>query len=272
MTTITVPYAPSRRPGVTMATTFKAEWTKLRTLRSTWITLAAAAVVSVGFGALIAATTVGHIDTMTAKERLRLDPTSLSLIGVVFATVIVGSLAVRAVTSEYASGMIRTTFAAMPRRSSVVLAKAVILAVLAFPVALASNLVAFVIGQQIFASKHVAPGFGQPGVMRAIVFGALAVSLVSVIGLGLGGVIKRTAGATTALSLIVIAGSIFGGALPAGISQYLPSSAIQSMVTVNRTGASSNGLLAPDVALAVLLAYAVGFFGIAAGRVARRDA
>lgn len=278
MSTLTLPDAPATaapaRParGVTLATTFRAEWTKLSTLRSTWVTVAAAAFISVGFGVLIAATTVGHLDRMTPKERLQFDPTSISLIGVLFAAVIIGSLAVRSVTAEYNSGMIRTTFAALPRRRRVMAAKAVILAVVAFPVALASNAVAFMISQQIFAGKHLAPSFGHAGVTRAIVFGALAVSLVAVLGLGLGGIIKRTAGATTALSLIVIAGSIFGGALPAGISQYLPSSAIQSMITVNRAGANSSGMLPPLVALAVLAAYALVVFGTASSLVAHRDA
>ena len=278
MTTLTLPEvaapavhtAPVR--GVTLATTFKAEWTKLRTLRSTWITLAAASFISVGFGVLIAATSISRLDRMTPKERLQFDPTSISLIGVLFATVIIGSLAVRSVTAEYNSGMIRTTFAALPRRRRVVAAKAVILALVAFPVALVSNLAAFMISQQIFAGKHMAPAFGQAGVIRAIVFGALAVSLVTVLGLGLGSIIKRTAGATTALSLIVIGGSIFGGALPASISQYLPSSAIQSMLTVNRAGSNGSGLLQPVVALAVLATYALVVFGIASALVARRDA
>jgi ABC-2 type transport system permease protein len=273
MTVVTMPHLPARTAApartVTAVTTFKAEWTKLRTLRSTWITLGAASLVSVGFGALIAATTVSRFDAMTAKERLRLDPTSDALIGLLFATVFLGSLAVRSITAEYGSGMIRTTFAALPRRRTVVGAKAAILALVAFPVALVSNVVAFVIAQQIFATKHVAANFSQPGVVRAIVFGALAVSLVSVIGLSLGGLVKRTAGATTLLSLIVVGGSIFGGLLPVGISQYLPSSAIQAMVTVNH---SAGGLVSPVAGLLVLAAYAAAGLGAASMVIARRDA
>ena len=272
MTTITLPSAalrPASPRGVSIATTFKAEWTKLRTLRSTWITLGAAAVVSTGMGILISIATVGRLDRMTPKELLQFDPTSTALIGVMFATVIIGSLAIRSLTAEYSSGMIRTTFAALPHRRTVVAAKAAILAVIAFPVALASNVVAFLVAQQIFAGKHMTISFSQPGVLRAVVFGAIAVSLVTVLGIGFGGIIKRTAGATTALSLIIIGGGIFGSLLPSSIAQFLPSSALQAMVTVNHAGSSG---LNPIVALAVLAGSSLAVFGVASMLVARRDA
>jgi ABC-2 type transport system permease protein len=251
-----------------LAKTFRAEWTKLRTLRSTWWTIGGSAFVSIGLAAVICAAQVSQWDQMTAKQRLTFDPTSTTLIGVLFATVILGSLAVRAMTGEYSSGMIRVTFSALPRRRSVLAAKAAILAVVVFPVALASNLVAFLVGSQILASKHAGASLGQPGVIRAIIFGALAVSLVAVVGLGLGGIIRRTAGATTALSLGIIGTQIFGLALPAGFRQYLPGSAIQALLTVNH----SSGLLAPVTALAVMAGYAAVAFGIASTMVARRDA
>jgi len=180
------------------AHTFRAEWTKLRTLRSTWYTIGGAAFLSIGLGALICLVQVGQWDTMSAKQRLAFDPTSTALIGVLFASVILGSLAVRAITSEYACGMIRVTFAAIPKRPTVLAAKAAILAAVVFPVALLSNLAAFLVGSQILSSKHLGATLGQTGVIQAIVFGALAISVVAVIGLGLGGIIRHTAGATTA--------------------------------------------------------------------------
>jgi ABC-2 type transport system permease protein len=261
--------APGSVRGVTLATTFKAEWTKLRTLRSTWITLGAASFISVAMGVLISIATVSRLDRMTPKELLQFDPTSTALIGVMFATVIIGSLAIRSLTAEYSSGMIRSTFAALPHRRTVMAAKATILALIAFPVALASNVVAFLIAQQIFAGKNVQVSFSQPGVVRAVVFGAIAVSLITVLGVGFGGIIKRTAGATTALSLIIIGGGIFGSLLPSSIAQFLPSAALQSMVTVNHAAASG---LNPVVALAVLAAFSLGVFEVASMLVARRDA
>jgi ABC-2 type transport system permease protein len=267
----TPPVAPVRRtnyPRLTIADTFKAEWTKLRTLRSTWYTIGGAVFASVGLAALICIAQVSQWDQMSAKQRLEFDPTSTALIGVLFAAVILGTLAVRAITNEYSSGMIRVTFTAIPGRKGVLAAKAVLLGAVAFPVALITNVASFFIARQILAGKGVSMSLGQTGVIQAIVFGALAVSLVTVFGLGLGGIIRRTAGATTALMLATIGSQIFGIALPAGARQYLPGAVIQAIVTVKHT----SGLLAPGSAVAVLAAYAVVTLAIASRLIAARDA
>ncbi len=259
--------APAHSPS-DIARTFQAEWTKLRSLRSTWWTIAGGAFVTIALSALICLAQVSQWDQMSAKQRLTFDPTSTALIGVLFATVILGSLAVRSITSEYASGMIRVTFSAIPKRRSVMVAKAAIMAAVTFPVALVANLAAFEVGSQILATKHAGASLGQHGVILAIVFGAIAVSVVSVIGLGLGGIIRRTAGATTALSLAIVGSQLFGIALPSGARQYLPGSALQAVVTVHH----SSGMLAPAAGLAVLAGYAALAFGIAVTMIARRDA
>ncbi|MDQ1412044.1 MAG: type transport system permease protein, partial [Acidimicrobiaceae bacterium] len=215
--------------GVSLRRTFRAEWTKIRTLRSTWMTVGISAVVSITLAAVVCASNLSQWDSMSVKERLAFDGTSNALIGVLFATVIIGSLAVRAITSEYSSGMIRLTFSAVPRRRAVLAAKAALMAAVAFPVALASNLAAFFVGQQILASKSLDTSIGHPGVVTAIVFGALAVSLVAVIGVGLGTVMRRTASATTVLSLVIIGSQLLGLALPEVARQYLPGFALQAV-------------------------------------------
>lgn len=270
-TYLTKPATPLRGMPVvksTMADTLKAEWTKIRTLRSTWFTVAGAVLASVGLAALICVAQVSQWDQMSPKQRIEFDPTSTALIGVLFAAVILGSLAVRAITSEYSSGMIRVTFTAIPGRRGVLAAKALILAAIAFPVALVTNLASFFIGSQILAGKGVSMSLSQPGVVQAIVFGALVVSLVAVFGLGLGGIIRRTAGATTALMLATIGSQIFGIALPASARQYLPGAAIQGVVSVKHL----SGILPPATALAVLAGYAVITLAIASRLMATRDA
>jgi hypothetical protein len=270
-TYLTKPATPLRGLPVTkttMADTLKAEWTKIRTLRSTWFTVGGAVFASVGLAALICVAQVSQWDQMSPKQRLEFDPTSTALIGVLFAAVILGSLAVRAITSEYSSGMIRVTFAAIPGRRGVLAAKALILAAIAFPVALATNFASFFIGRQILASKGVSMSLSQSGVIQAIVFGALVVSLITVFGLGIGGIIRRTAGATTALMLATIGSQIFGIALPAGARQYLPGAAIQAAVSVKHL----SGLLSPATAVAVLAGYALLTLAVASRLMATRDA
>ena len=187
MSTTTYPLTTARSaPATTMSRSLKAEWTKLRTLRSTWRTVAAALVISIGLGTAIVASQVAQWDTMTVKQHQAFDATSTTMIGLLFASVVLGALAVRSMTAEYATGMIRSTFAALPARRAVLAAKAATMAAFVFPVALVSNLVGFEIGQRLLAAKHAQVSLGHPGVVPAMVFGALAVSLVTVIGVGPG--------------------------------------------------------------------------------------
>jgi hypothetical protein len=101
---------------------------------------------------------------------------------------------------------------------------------------------------------------------KAIVFGAVAVSLVA-IGVGLGGVIRHTAGSNTALALLIVGGVTLGQLLPAALRQYLPGTAIQAAVTVHRTA----GLPKPGAAIAVLGAYATIALAAALMRIAHGD-
>ena len=81
-------------------------------------------------------------------------------------------------TAEYVTGMIRSTFAATPTRRRVLAAKAGVTAAFVFPVALLTAVVSFEVGQEIFTDKHLEVSFAHPGVLQAVVFGALAVSLL----------------------------------------------------------------------------------------------
>jgi ABC-2 type transport system permease protein len=269
MSATTYPSTPARLVRASLVSrTFKAEWIKLRTLPSTWRTAALTLALGVGFGAAVAFSEVSQWHTMTAQQRQVFDPTSASMSGVMIAAVVLGTLAVRMVTAEYSTGMIRSTFAAMPARRLVLAAKAATAAAFAFPVTLLGNVAGFEFGQRILAGQHAAVTIGHPGVLQAMFFGAVAVSLVVVIGVGIGGLVRHTAGAATMLSLIIIGGLTVGQFLPAGWRQYMPGIATQATVTVHR----SAGLLHPGTALAILAVYAGITLGAASLRVAHRDA
>ena len=181
---------------------------------------------------------------------------------------LLAALGVRAVTAEYSTGMIRSTFTAMPTRRLVLAAKAAVTAAFVFPVALVAAVASFDVGQRIFAGKHLQVTFGHPGVLQAVVFGALAVSLIAIIGVGLGGLIRHTAAATTALVMVIVGGVTLGQLLPAGLRQYVPGTALQAAVTVNH----SAGLLKPGAAIVVLGVYAAIALAAASIRIAHRDA
>jgi ABC-2 type transport system permease protein len=261
-TTYTAPLRAG--PATTRNRYLKGEWTKLRTLPSTWRTAAFAGALAIGFTGAVDLNQV----SLTAQQRHTFDATSASLFGVIIAATLLGALAVRSVTAEYSTGMIRSTFSAMPARRLVLAAKATTVAAFVLPVALLCDVAGFALGQRIFASKHLQVALSHPGVPRAIVFGAVAASLVAIIGVGLGGLIRHTAGATTTLTLIIVGGVTLGQLLPAGLRQYLPGTAIQAAITVHH----SSGLLTPNAAIAVLGAYAAIVLAAALIRVGRRDA
>jgi ABC-2 type transport system permease protein len=264
-------FTPPARPVRTAPTSriFKSEWTKLRTLPSTWRTAVAAVSISIGLGAVLCVSQAGQWATMNAQQRSAFDPTACSLGGFfLVGAVLLGALAVRTVTAEYSTGMIRSTFTATPTRRLVLGAKAAVTAAFAYPVALLAAAVSFEVGQRVFAGKHLQVSFGSPGVLQALVFAALAVSLVAIIGVGLGGLIRHTAGATTALVLVIVGGAVLGQFLPAGLREYLPGTALEAAVTVHW----SAGLLKPGTAIIVLGAYAGIALVAASLRVTHRDA
>ena len=228
-----------------------------------------AIVISVALGTILCVSQVHAWSTMTAGQRQIFDPTACSLFGIVFVgAVLLAALGVRAVTAEYVTGMIRSTFAATPTRRLVLAAKAAVTAAFVFPVALLAAVVSFEVGQQVFSGKHLQVTLGHPGVLQAVFFGALAVSLIAVIGVGLGGLVRHTAAATTSLVLVIVGGVTLGQLLPAGLRQYVPGTALEAAVTVNH----SAGLLRPGAAIAVLGVYAAIVLAAASMRMAHRDA
>ena len=228
-----------------------------------------ASVISVALGLILCVSQVQQWSKMTAAQRQTFDPTACSLFGVVFVgAVLLAALGVRAMTAEYATGMIRSTFAATPKRQRVLVAKAAVTAAFVFPVALLTAVVSFEAGQRVFTGKHLEVSLAHPGVLQAVVFGALAVSLIAVIGVGLGGLIRHTAAATTTLVLVIVGGVTLGQLLPTGLRQYVPGTALEAAVTVNH----SAGLLRPGAAIAVLAVYAAITLAAASTRMAHRDA
>ncbi len=269
MTLITYPtvQAPTSRAS-TITRTVNGEWTKLRTLPSTWRTAIITTATAIGLSAGAVAIQVGGWNSATPQQRQTFDPTSASLTGLIVAAIVLGALGVRTVTSEYSTGMIRATFTAMPARRLVLAAKAATTAAFVFPIALLSNLAGFAVGQRILAGKHLQVTIGHPGVVQAIFFGALGVSLITIIGVGLAGVIRHTAGAVTALAMLIVGTFTLQALIPAGLRQYMPGTALQATVTVHR----SAGLLEPGTAIAVLGVYAAIALGAATLRIAHRDA
>ena len=252
ITATTVPWTPSASRLAALG----AEFVKLRTVRATWTTLLLVVATSLALAAIVAAGQLAGWDDMTPAQRADLDPVSASLVGVLFATALVGSLGVRTAAGEYATGMIDVTLTATPRRATVLTAKAVVVAVTVVPVALVSNVLSFLVGQAMFADRDLDVPISDPAAMRAIAFGTMAVSAVGVLGVALGGLLRRSVMATSLLSVAIVGSQLFAVALPDGARRYLPGLALEAAVS----GIGDADLLSPAAGLVTVLAYAAAAF------------
>ena len=179
------------------------EWIKLRTLRSTWWTLAVTAAAG---GAMAVA--VG-LNTISRNA----DLTNNVLAGVIPGLLLIGVLGVLVMTSEYTSGMIRATLAAAPRRPLLLAAKAAVFGAVALAVGEAASFLAFFAGGAAFRHGVAAPTLSQPGVLRAVLLGGASYCLIGLLGLGLGAIIRHTAAAIAVLVAgVYLIGPIIGAA------------------------------------------------------------
>ena len=256
-------------PGV-----LRAEWIKLRSLRSTWYSLAAVVAITVGLGSLFAALHAHRMEQggIGPGGKLVFDATQVSLRGVFLAELAIGVLGVLVITGEYSTGMIRSTLAAVPRRQPVLLAKAAVFAAVTFVVSLASTIAAFFVGQWAQASTHGQASLSTPGAERAILGGALYLSLIGLLAVGLGFLIRSTAGALATLFGIVLVLPLLSNALPqpysTDVAKYLPLNAgSQAIVTMQ----PDPNLLGPWTGLGVTALYALLALVAGAVLLARRD-
>ena len=152
---------------VSQGRVIRAEWTKLRTQPSALWAGAASVGLAAGFGILYSLLREAR-PPHGAAAVASFDPTAISLSGIQLAQIAVGVLGAMLITSEYSSGMIRSTFAAVPRRLPVLWGKAAIALGAVFAVCVPAVLVAFFAGQSILAKVGLDISFGQPGVARAV--------------------------------------------------------------------------------------------------------
>jgi ABC-2 type transport system permease protein len=266
---------PTPSPTRQFVAVLRAEWTKLWSVRSTLWSLLVTIAIIVGLGALFCAARVARADHLDPGELKNFDPTGFSLNGIFLAQLAVGVLGVLVMTSEYATGQIRATFGATPQRNLVLAAKVAVFMFVVFVVGLVACFTAFFIGQAILggSTKFHNASLGDPGVLRAVVGGAMYLAVLGALGIGLGTILRRTAGAIAALVGLLLILPILVNFLPSpwntDISKYLP---LQAGNNVFHTAAQSNTDLSLWVGFGVFCAYAVASLALGAVLLARRDA
>jgi hypothetical protein len=274
---MTRPAADSRpaRPAykVTGARVVRSEWSKLWSLRSTWITLGLALVFLIAFGLISAAHFKSRLDSGRPMDRDLADAStlSLSLFGTNFAQLALGVLGVLIAAGEYSTGMIRSTLAAVPRRLPVLWSKAAVYAVIALVLATVGVFAAFVIDSGILSGTKVAMTLSSAGAVRGLFGAAVYLALVGVIGVALGALLRSVAGGISVLvaSLMLVPGliSLLPTSWQGNISPYLPSHAGEAMFTLHHDSMT----LSPGAGLAVFLGWTALALAGAAVRLVRAD-
>jgi hypothetical protein len=187
-----------------MIRTLHSEWTKLRTHRGGLIALASMFLLMVGMSAWAASES--ETNAVFGGDD---DVVQLALAGVVFAELAAVVVGAALITSEYATGMIRTTLTATQSRLRVLAAKVAVLVLVTFPTALAASALAFVLAQPLLRDGgYVAPAYPtvtitDPGAARAVVGTALLLTAYALIALGIGTMLRHS-GATIAAGIAII--------------------------------------------------------------------
>jgi hypothetical protein len=264
----TTPYRSSDR----FRRSIRAELTKFRSLRANRASLLIALVAVVGIGSAVSAATANGWDTSSAADHAAFDPVAVGLTGGALAQFIMGVLGVLVITAEFSSGTIASTFAAVPDRRIVLASKAVMVTAVMLVVSLLGSVTAFLASQHVLAEKHLETSFGSPGVARAVVGGALYLTIAALLGLGIGSIIRHSAGALAALvGILLVLPSVVAllpGSLAHDIGRYLPTNAGAAVIKVN----PDSWDMAPWSGLALFAGYALAALVIGGLLLRRRDA
>lgn len=228
--------AASDRSGLTFPRVLKSEWIKVTTVPSTVILLAISVVVMVGLAALGAWQIVVVLDLINSagspeeaasfgdpqmyQDFVRDIPSS----GIFFGQLLIASLAVVLIASEWGTGMIRSTFSAVPKRTPALLAKNLIIAVISFIVGAGAAFVSFLVAQPILSGGDLTLSLDDDGVLASILNTGTCLALIAVFSMAIGTLLRNTAGGVvTAIGIIFVLPMVVS--LVEGIADWIPDAA-----------------------------------------------
>jgi hypothetical protein len=223
---------PAARGRAGLLGTMRSELTKIRSVRSTYWSLIALAVITIGLGALFCFGKAQHFSQLPLhlQQAQRAgeisQATEVSLFGLFLGQLVIAVLGALTITSEYSTGMVRTSLSVMPRRGVWLGAKAAVFAAVALVTGLVTSFVSYFLGQAILSTQHINSTLGQPGVLRAVVGGGLFLAVCGMLSFGLGAVLRHSAGAITASIALLFVVYVLTGFLPGSwaihIDKWMP--------------------------------------------------
>jgi ABC-type transport system involved in multi-copper enzyme maturation permease subunit len=229
-------------------------------------------VLTIGLGALVTSLLRAHWATEGPAFRLTFDPVSTSLVGIIFAQFAIGVIGALFITSEYTSGSIRTTLAAVPHRVELVVGKLIVLLISMFIVSEIACFAAFSLGQLIFSGVVPTASLSNSNDLRAVVLAGVYLTLISSLACGLGLILRHSAATISVyVSLLLIVPLIFAF-LPQSWqnrgAKFLPSELGHAMASASNVANDFSAW----TSLLLLVVYVVAVLGAGTALFARRDA
>ncbi|MEU2562632.1 ABC transporter permease [Streptomyces longispororuber] len=256
--------APAPTPyRITPARVLRSEWHKLWTLRTTWVTLLAAAALVLAVGITMGSTYDGDDSDV--------DTVVFVLFGTQLSQICLAVLGILVTAGEYATGMIRASLTAVPRRLPVLWSKAAVFTAVAFALCLVTNVVTFLTAQIWLADTDKELALTDSGVLGALAGNAAGVTLLSLIALGLGALLRSVPGGIGAFVGAVLVVPEIVSTLPFGgvdaVVRHFPAQAATSLGSLTRV----QDTLAPGPALLTLVLWALTTLAAASFLLRRRD-
>jgi hypothetical protein len=218
----------------------RAEWTKLRSLRSTVWSLLATVAAALAITALACSIYTNQYDQLDPSDQARLRVDAIGMIlqpAVNFGGIGVCVLAVMAIAGEYSTGLIRASLLAVPRRLPMLAAKAVVVLVVVFGVGELTAVAAYGLGRVLLRS-HASLPLRDPVLLRAIPGFGLYLGVLGLFALGIGALVRHVAAAIAIVLTVVLALPSLVALLPGSagqrVSGYLPSLAGTQLVASDR--------------------------------------
>lgn len=253
---------------VTLRRVVTSEWLKFRSLRSSWAVLGGAVLGMIAIS-LIVANNTRHLGPNLQPDDI---VASSTLQGYYLGQLLIGALGVLFVSGEFSTGMIRSTFAAVPTRLPVLWAKIIVFTVVTAVTMVVTSVVAFLAGQALISGSRTGFSLSDPGVLHVVLGTGIYLTLVGLLGGSLGWIVRSTPGALVAyFALVLVLPVVFGNVLGTwgkDVAKYLPSTAGGAYI---RSLAEPDSL-SPTVGLLVLAAWVVAGIAVAAVTLRRRDA
>ncbi len=182
----------------------RSEWLKMRTLRSSWLTLAVAIAAMGGIGIIISWTTVNEWTQMRAREQGHFNPLADPLSGFNLAQLAVGVLGILLIASEYSVGMIRASLTAVPKRLPILWAKLAVFCAITLVTMLPTAIATFFVSQRILSTQHIQTTWSTPTVARTVIGIGLYLTVVAALSIGIGAILRNVAGAIAAFVGIML--------------------------------------------------------------------